>query len=1130
MGVPAFYRWLAEKYPLVVVDVIEEESVVINGVKIPVDTSRPNLNNVEYDNLYLDMNGIVHPCFHPEDRPSPTSFDEVFQCMFDYIDRLFVMVRPRKLLYMAIDGVAPRAKMNQQRSRRFRAAKDAADVAAEEERLRQEFESEGRKLPPKEESQTFDSNVITPGTEFMAVLSIALQYYIHLRLNYDPGWKKIKVILSDANVPGEGEHKIISYIRLQRNLPGYNPNTRHCLYGLDADLIMLALATHEVHFSILREVVFTPGQQDKCFLCGQMGHLAAACEGKAKRKAGEFDEKGQEAVAVKKPYQFLNIWTLREYLEFELRIPNPPFEVDFERVVDDFIFMCFFVGNDFLPHMPTLEIREGAINLLIAVYKKEFSTMGGYLTDASKPNLSNVEHFIQAVGSYEDKIFQKRARLHQRQAERIKREKAQARRGDNAEPQFKSESLVPVAQFHGSRLASAPSPSPFQHSLESSSGGKGSSDRASKVARMSSSASVGVAIVEAGNSLEIEVRENKEELKTKLKGRLREKSDVFNSKNPEEDKVKLGEPGWKERYYEEKFSAITVEELENIRRDVALRYTEGLCWVMHYYYEGVSSWQWFYPYHYAPFASDLKDLNQMNIEFELGSPFKPFNQLLGVFPAASSHALPARYRKLMTDPNSPIIDFYPIDFEVDMNGKRYAWQGIAKLPFIDEARLLAEVKKIEHTLTEEEARRNSVMLDMLFVLSSHSLAESIYLLDNHCKQLTDKERVKVKERINPELSDGMNGYITPCSGDAQPPIFRSPVLGMEDILDNEVICAIYRLPDPHKHITRPPAGVIFPKKMVNLGDLKRDPVLWHEDTGRRPWESERRNHRGDSGRRPWESERRNPPGTISGRQLGEASHRLVINSLQLKVDRNGYANRSHTPTSPYTAAPHVLSHSSYSNGRTAQSRMDYSNSGHHRSSNPTHYDQGYARPYASSDANPQHNGSCNREKENQSNGQHSGQQVYHPPEFHQNGGLQSLPGSILQTSYGATNYGDQGGYEGYQNHQSPRADKHQHWGGGFPPSVNQNVPGRYDHHQQRGNKYSALDSRGRTAPRPGTDGLNGEPRPPYGGAKGGQGTQIQVGASRLFHQPPPSNKNRGPRPPPPGGPNKRPPPPGYDNS
>lgn len=147
------------------------------------------------------------------------------------------------------------------------------------------------------------------------------------------------------------------------------------------------------------------------------------------------------------------------------------------------------------------------------------------------------------------------------------------------------------------------------------------------------------------------------------------------------------------------------------------------------------SWQWFYPYHFAPFAADFIDIEKLDIQFELGEPFKPYEQLMGVFPAAryvhsaaqptgisnscSRKHIPRPFHTLMTDETSPIIDFYPTSFQIDMNGKRMAWQGVALLPFIEQTRLLEAMGEHYPKLTEEEIKRNTRGTDVIFASDDH---------------------------------------------------------------------------------------------------------------------------------------------------------------------------------------------------------------------------------------------------------------------------------------------------------------------------------------------------------------------------------------------------------------------------
>lgn len=145
----------------------------------------------------------------------------------------------------------------------------------------------------------------------------------------------------------------------------------------------------------------------------------------------------------------------------------------------------------------------------------------------------------------------------------------------------------------------------------------------------------------------------------------------------------------------------------SIRRIVE-SYIAGLFWTLQYYHHECKSWSWFYPYLYAPLASDLVNLGTLNITFPQGRPFTQLMQLLAVLPPQSGNLLPVPYNEIMTSPLSPLHDFFPSDFDVDPNGKKSSWEYTAQIPFIDEALLVQTVNQIDHAtdLTEDERNRN----------------------------------------------------------------------------------------------------------------------------------------------------------------------------------------------------------------------------------------------------------------------------------------------------------------------------------------------------------------------------------------------------------------------------------------
>uniref|UniRef100_A0A8C4PH68 5'-3' exoribonuclease 1 n=1 Tax=Equus asinus asinus TaxID=83772 RepID=A0A8C4PH68_EQUAS len=587
MGVPKFYRWISERYPCL--------SEVVKEHQIP-----------EFDNLYLDMNGIIHQCSHPNDDDVHfrISDDKIFTDIFHYLEVLFRIIKPRKVFFMAVDGVAPRAKMNQQRGRRFRSAKEAED------KIKKAIEK-GETLPTE---ARFDSNCITPGTEFMARLHEHLKYFVNMKISTDKSWQGVTIYFSGHETPGEGEHKIMEFIRSEKAKPDHDPNTRHCLYGLDADLIMLGLTSHEAHFSLLREEVRFGGK------------------------------KTQRVCAPEETtFHLLHLSLMREYIDYEFSVLKDKiaFKYDIERIIDDWILMGFLVGNDFIPHLPHLHINHDALPLLYGTYITILPELGGYINESGHLNLPRFEKYLVKLSDFDREHF--------------------------------SEVFVDLKWFE-SKVGNK--------YLNEAAGVAAEEAKSYKEKRKSKENSICWAALDTNGE---EVVASKDET---------EDDDLFETEFRQ----------YKRTYYMTKMGVDVVSD--DFLADQAACYVQAIQWILHYYYHGVQSWSWYYPYHYAPFLSDIRNISALSIHFELGKPFKPFEQLLAVLPAASKNLLPTCYQHLMTSEDSPIIEYYPPDFKTDLNGKQQEWEAVVLIPFIDEKRLLEAMETCNHSLKKEERKRN----------------------------------------------------------------------------------------------------------------------------------------------------------------------------------------------------------------------------------------------------------------------------------------------------------------------------------------------------------------------------------------------------------------------------------------
>lgn len=372
MGVPGFFMWLWKRY--------KGNNFVFKKSSLDKDEDKSLIKRIDnIDFLLIDTNCLLHPmCFQvlAEEQEKLRKLmkntkvdiekleDKMMARCFEYIDKLIEDVQPKEGVYIAIDGVAPLAKIKQQRSRRFKSVCDR--------NLRENL----KRKHNKELDFFWNNSAITPGTEFMERLHLKMIAYSK-KVEAE---KNIKFIYSSCKTPSEGEHKLLQYIR-------DNMDKSYVIYGLDADLVFLSLASGHNNTFLLREGVHLKN--------GDMNTLCYVDMEKVKESIVDTIGDIIDTILDEKP------------LDIEIKMSK-------KNIVNDFVFICYFLGNDFLPHLEALNIVHGGLDFILKKYSELFidnimNSKSKYIINKNYDDMINYKNlfvFIKMLAKEEDGMLQ----------------------------------------------------------------------------------------------------------------------------------------------------------------------------------------------------------------------------------------------------------------------------------------------------------------------------------------------------------------------------------------------------------------------------------------------------------------------------------------------------------------------------------------------------------------------------------------------------------------------------------------------------------------------------------------------------------------------------------------------------